>query len=104
MLMDWLRKAPTAVTVAVVIVCGFVACGVLASFVVLQLNGQDTTDLRQWIQTVGTAVILPLLGINTIASVQSARSASNAEDQTNGQLDDKDKQIAALKAQLLRRN
>lgn len=98
--MDWLRKAPTAVVVAVIIVCGVIACGVLAAFVVLSLNGVDTTDLRQWIQTIGITVILPLLGVNTIASIAGAKSASSAEDNTNGIHEQKDAQIARLTSQL----
>lgn len=98
--MDWLRKAPTAVVVAVITVCGVLALGVLAAFVVLSLNGVDTTELRQWIQTIGITVILPLLGINTVASAVAAKSASAAEDQTNGIHEQKDAQIARLTSQL----
>ena len=100
MIMDWLRKAPTAVVVAVITVCGVLALAVLAAFVVLSLNGVDTTELRQWIQTIGITVILPLLGINTVASVVGAKSASAAEDQTNGIHAQKDAQIARLTSEL----
>lgn len=105
--MDWLKKAPTAVVVTVVIVCGVVSLAVLGAYVYLTVNGQDTTDLRQWIQTIGVTFILPLLGVTTVASVSAAKSASAAEDQTNGihaakdvQIAVKDKQIAALNEQL----
>lgn len=81
-------------------VCGLLALGVLAAFVVLSLNGVDTADLRQWIQTVGITIVLPLLGINTVASVVSAKSASAAEDHTNGHLAAKDTEVAALRKQV----
>lgn len=98
--MDWLRKAPTSVVVTVVVVCGVLGLGVLAAFVTLSINDVDTTELRQWIQTIGITVILPLLGVNTLASVVGAKSSSNAEDNTNGIHEQKDAQIARLTAQL----
>lgn len=100
MLMDWLRKAPTAVVVTIIAVCGLLAAGVLAAFVVLSLNGVDTTGLQNWIQVIGITIVLPLLGINTVASISGAKSASAAEDQTNGIHAAKDRQIAELTAQL----
>lgn len=100
MLMAWLRKAPTAVVVTMIIVCGLLALGVLTAFVVLSINGQDTTDFRNWVQTIGVVFILPLLGINTVASVVGAKSASAAEDQTNGIHAQKDAKIVQLTAEL----
>lgn len=98
--MDWLKKAPTAIVVTMIIVVGFLVLGVLGAFVILQLNGADTTELRQWISAIGIPLIGSLLGINTVASIAGARSASNAEDQTNGQLTARDDRIAALEAQV----
>ena len=95
-MVDWLKKAPTAVVVTLIIVMGLLAAAVIGAFVVLQINGQDTAPLRQWITAIGTPLISLLLGVNTVASVQSARSASNAEDQTNGQLTSRDARIAQL--------
>lgn len=102
-LMDWLKKAPTAVVATLIAAVTIVVLGVLAAFVTLQLNGDDTTELRQWISAIGIPLITSLLGVNTVASVQAARSAGNAEDQTNGQLTARDAQIADLKAQLAAR-
>lgn len=101
--MDWLKKAPTAVVVTLIAMVTLIVLGVLGAFVTLQLNGQDTTELRQWINALGIPLITSLLGINTVASVQAARSASSAEDQTNGQLTARDAEIASLKAQLAAR-
>lgn len=86
MFMDWLRKAPTSVVIAVIAVCGVITLGLLAVYTVLTLNGSDTAEFRQWLITVGVSIILPLLGVNTIGTISAARSASNAEDQTNGHL------------------
>lgn len=98
--MDWLKKAPTSITIAVIALCGVLAVSVLAVYVVLTLNGADTADFRQWVQTIGQLLVYPLLGTSAVASVAAARSASAAEDQTNGTLAAKDEQIAALTAQL----
>lgn len=103
-MVDWLKKAPTAVVVAVVIVCGLVALAVLGSFVALTLAGADTTEFRQWINALGQVLVYPFLGVATLASVQAARSASKAEDQTNGHLTERDDEIRALRAQLARKD
>lgn len=84
--MDWLKKAPTAVTVAVVVVCGILAAVVIAAFVVLSINGVDTTEFRQWVQTLGQLLVFPFLGVTSVAAVAAARSSSAAEDAGNGQL------------------
>ncbi len=102
MIMEWLKKAPTAVTIAVLVVCGFLAVGVLAAYVILSLNGADTTEFRQWVVTVGQLLVYPLLGTTAVASVAAARSASAAEDNSNGRLTARDQQIDALKDQLRR--
>lgn len=98
--MDWLKKAPTSITIAVISVCGLLALGVLAGYVVLSIAGADTTDYRQWVQTVGQLLVYPLLGTTAVASVAAARSSSAAEDNTNGRLTARDEEIAALKAKL----
>jgi NADH:ubiquinone oxidoreductase subunit 6 (subunit J) len=100
MFMAWLRKAPTPVVVTAIVGFVLLALAVLAAFVVLSLNGNDTEDLRNWIQTIGITILLPLLGINTVASIAGANSASAAEDQTNGIHAQKDRQIAQLTADL----
>lgn len=100
MIMDWLRKAPSAVTVSVIVVCGLLALGVLGAYVVLALEGADTTEFRQWVQTVGQLLVFPLLGTTAVASVAAARSSSRAEDQTNGALHERDDRIAALESEL----
>lgn len=100
MIMDWLRKAPTPVVVSTIAVCGVVAVSVLAAFVLLSINGVDTSEFRMWINTVGQLVVFPLLGVTAVASTSAARSASRAEDQTNGQLTARDERIAELEARL----
>jgi type VI protein secretion system component VasK len=98
--MDWLKKAPTAVTVTVIIVCGVIAATLVAAFVVLTINGADTAEFRQWVSTIGQLLVFPLLGTTAVASVAAARSSSKAEDQTNGQLEQRDATIRALRGQL----
>lgn len=101
--MEWLKKAPTTVTVAVIIMCGVVASVLVAAFVVLTINGADTTEFRQWINTLGQLLVFPLLGTTAVASVAAARSSSKAEDQTNGALEERDARIAVLRGQLAER-
>jgi hypothetical protein len=100
--MNWISKAPTAVVVAIIATCGVVTLGVLAAFVLLSVQGVDTTEFRQWVQTIGQLLVFPLLGIGTVASVSAARSASNAEEQTNGasQVREQDIAEAAVKTVL----
>lgn len=98
--MDWLKKAPTAVTVTVIVVCGLLALGVVGAYVALTLAGADTAEFRQWVQTIGQLLVYPLLGTTAVASVAAARSASAAEDQTNGTLTAKDDKIAELQTKL----
>jgi len=99
--MDWLKKAPTPITIAVICVCGVIALGVLGVYAVLTLNGDDTAEFRQWVQTIGQLLVYPLLGTTAVASVAAAaRSSSAAEDNSNGRLTAKDAEIAELKAQL----
>ncbi len=86
MLMDWLKKAPTSVVIATIVTCGLLAAALIAAFVILEIEGADTAEFRQWVNTIGTLVVFPLLGINTLASVSAARSSSRADEQTNGQL------------------
>lgn len=99
MIMDWLKKAPTSVKITVIITCGLLAAAVLAAYVVLSLQGADTTELRQWVNTIGQILVFPLLGTTAVASISAARSAGRADDQTNGQLAARDEQIAALQAE-----
>jgi hypothetical protein len=101
--MDWLKKAPTSITIAVIITCGLLAASLIAAFVVLTLNGADTTEFRQWINTLGQLLVFPLLGTTAVASVAAARSSSKAEDQTNGALEERDARIAVLRGQLAQR-
>lgn len=103
MFMDWLKKAPTAVVVAVVCVCGVVALGVLAAFVVLSLQGVDTTEFRQWVNTIGQLLVYPFLGAGTIAAVSAAKSAQKAEENTNGHLAEKDAEIRSLRSKIANR-
>jgi hypothetical protein len=102
MIMEWLKKAPKGVTIAVILVCGVLAVAVLAAYVVLSINGVDTTEFRQWVVTVGQLLVYPLLGTTAVASVAAARSASAAEDNSNGRLTERDARIADLEGQMRR--
>jgi len=98
--MEWLKKAPTTVTVTVIIVCGLLVATLVAAFVVLTISGADTAEFRQWVSTLGQLLVFPLLGTTAVASVAAARSSSKAEDQTNGQLETRDHTIRDLRRQL----
>lgn len=84
--MKWLTKAPTAVIVLFGILATVLAIAVLVVYAYLATQGDpsDLADFRQWVQTIGIALAVPLLGVNTVATWAGGRSASNAEDNTNG--------------------
>lgn len=82
--MDWLKKAPTALVVTLIIVTGVLVLGVLAGYVVLSYTGQPTDDYTRFINTIANLLGIPLISTAVIASVSAAKSASKAEQQTNG--------------------
>lgn len=96
--MNWLKKTPTAVLVAAITLAGVITVAFLAGFVVLTLNGQDTTEYRGLVNLFMNAASVLLAGIAAIGGASAARSASNAEEQTNGTLTAKDAEIAALRS------
>lgn len=102
--MEWLKKAPASVTITVIVTCGVLIAGLTAAFVVLELEGADTAEFRAWVNTLGTLLGFPLMGTAAVAGIAAARSSSRAEDQTNGQLHDRDARIAQLQAELDRLN
>lgn len=100
--MEWLKKAPTAVVICFFVLTTVLALGVLGAYVILSLQGDpaDLVEFRQWIQTVGIALAVPLLGVNTVATWAGGRAASNAEDNTNGANTALRDENAALRARL----
>lgn len=86
MVMNWLKKAPTSLVVAIVVVVGVATVAYLAGYVYLTATGADTTDYRGLLNTGFNYVGILFGGTAAVASVSAARSASNAEDQTNGTL------------------
>jgi hypothetical protein len=98
--MDWLKKAPTSLVIAVVVVIGVASLAYLGGYVILTLNGADTTDYRSLLNSTFNYLGILFGATTTVASVSAARSASKADDQTNGQLAARDAQIAALRKQL----
>jgi hypothetical protein len=99
MFMEWLKKAPTSVTITVIITCGVLVLALFGLFVLLELEGADTTEFRQWVNTVGTLLGFPLIGGTMLASISAARSSARTEEQTNGTLTARDAQIQALLAE-----
>lgn len=102
MFMDWLRKAPTVVTVTVIITCGLLVAVLVAAFVFLSIEGVDTTEFRQWVNTIGQLLLFPLVGTGVVASWSAARSSDSTEKQTNGQLSARDQTIAEQGAEIAR--
>jgi hypothetical protein len=82
-----------------IIMCGMVAIAILGVFLVLEIEGADTTEFRQWVNTIGQILVFPLLGVSTVAAVSAAKSASRTEDNSNGTLHTRDETIAALEQQ-----
>jgi hypothetical protein len=98
--MQWIKKAPTPLVVAIVVVVGVASIAYLAGYVYLTAQGQDTTDYRALLNTSFNYIMLIMGGTATVASVSAARSASNAEDNSNGTLTERDARIAELEQQL----
>lgn len=94
---SWLKNAPTSVVVASIVMGGVVALAVLAAFVFLSWQGIDTTEFRQWINTIGQILVFPFLGVTAAAATSAAKSAHRTEEQTNGTLVAKDREIASLR-------
>jgi len=94
--MDWLKGADKSVKIAAILVCGIAAIAVLAAYVVLTINGADTSEFRQWIIGIANLVVLPFTGIAAVASVSAANHAKRAEDNSNGVLKARDRQIDDL--------
>lgn len=100
MIVDWLKKAPTSVVITVALVCVVGVLGVLGGFVALSIAGQPTDDYRAFINTLANLLVYPLLGVGTLGSIVAAKSASKAEDNSNGKLTALQEENAALRAQL----
>lgn len=99
-MVEWLKKAPTGVVITVIITCGILVLGLLGTYAALTLNGVDTTEFRQWVNTLGQILVYPFLGVGTLAAVAAAKSANKADEQTNGHLTAKDAELAELREQL----
>lgn len=98
--MGWIKKAPTSVLITAIIVGGLLPVAAIVGFVVLETTGSSTTDYRAFLNLLMNGAILALSGAGAVGGISAARSASNAEDQTNGQLHTKDQEIAELRRQL----
>ena len=100
--MGWIRKAPTAVVVTAIIVGGLLPLAALGGFVALEITGSETADYRAFLNLLMNGALLALGSIGAVGGVSAARSASNTEEQTNGQLTAKDRQIEALQGEVQR--
>lgn len=81
---DIVKNAPNALIWAVTV--AFVA--ILASFVVLSSNGADTTDLRAFLNLALNIAGGVFSGGALVVAGSAAKSAANAERQTNGKDDE----------------
>lgn len=98
--MGWIKKAPTSVLITAIIVGGLMPLVAIAGFVVLEVSGSNTADYRGFLNLLMNAAILALSGAGAVGGISAARSASNAEDQTNGQLTAKEGELAELRRQV----
>lgn len=101
MSMDWIRKVPPSVLIAVIISAGISVLGIVGGFVALTIAGQPTDDYRAFVNTLANLLTLPLSGTAVVASVAAAKSANRADVQTNGALSERDEENARLRAQLI---
>jgi hypothetical protein len=99
-MMNWIRKAPPSVLIAVITLAGVVTLAFLAGFVVLTISGEDTTEYRGLVNLAMNAIAVLLAAVAAVGGSSAARSASNTEEQSNGTLTAKDQEIETLKRQL----
>jgi hypothetical protein len=92
--MNWLKKAPTGLIIAVVVTVGVMTVAYLGGYVYLLAMDKDVAEYRALLNTTMNFVMLLLGGTAAVGSVAAARSASNAEDNTNGTLERRDETIA----------
>lgn len=92
--MEWLTKAPKFVIITVSVLVGTTVLALIGGFVALELAGQPTEDYRAFINTLMNGVMVVLAGIGAVGGAAAARSASQAADQTNGQLTTRDTTIS----------
>lgn len=92
--MKWIGKVPTGVLVTLIIVSGVGVVALLGGFLLLTLNDKPTDEYRAFVNTVANLVTLALSGLAAAGAVSAAKSASNAEDNTNGVLTAKTHEIA----------
>jgi hypothetical protein len=86
MIMDWLRKAPTSLVIAMMIMVGVATIAYLGGYVYLSANGIDTTDYRALLNTAFNYAGILFGATTTVASVAAARSSGRTEEQTNGNM------------------
>src|SRR3954470_20379425 len=92
--MDWFKKAPTPVVVAVIIVCGVGVLTVVGGYVATVATGGDVADYRAFVNTLMNGAGLLIGGVAAVGATSAARSASKAEENTNGVLTAKAEEIA----------
>jgi hypothetical protein len=87
---DIVKNAPNALIFAV---C-FVFVAIIAAFTILSAVGADTTELRSFLNLVLNVAATALAGTGVVVAGSAAKSAQNAERQTNGLADAERRQIA----------
>lgn len=88
-----MKNAPNPV----IIVCATVAfVTVIGAFVIFGITGSDATEFRSFLNVLMNAATLILSGGSMLVAGSAARSASKAEEQTNGQLDTRIKSAVKL--------
>jgi hypothetical protein len=92
--MDWLKKAPTAVVIAVTVVCGVGLLGIIGGYVATVATGGDVADYRTFVNTMMNGAGLLIGGVAAVGATSAAKSASKAEENTNGVLSAKADEIA----------
>jgi hypothetical protein len=98
--MDWLKKAPTALVVTMLVTILVATVAYLGGYVYLSANGVDTTDYRGLLNSAFNYAGILLGATTTVASVAAAKSSSKTEEQTNGNLTALQNEVKELRALL----
>lgn len=102
--MDWLRKAPTSLVIAVLVVVGVASVAYLGGYVYLSANGVDTAEYRSLLNTAFNYAGVLFGATATVASVAGAQSGAKIEKQTNGNLTALQNEVRELRALLAERD
>lgn len=84
---DWIRQAPTALLITLVVTTGVIVVSLIAGYIYLLTIEADTTDFRAFMNTLMNAAAILITSVAAVGSVSAAKAANKVQEATNGGLD-----------------